>query len=209
MSRHIKLVAMTNDALGLAAGNFIFPIYEWEAVSQSTQSVSSLMRNTTWQLRVRSMTELVGLNPEEVYTSLPERLSGLPQGYSWKITSIKCLFEGEEALHLLEFERDTVHTSFSTEDRYQGYITRRLRQVWDLCEIHYEKVEGIEIKSRRPSILVLEKIDGSEELASDIDFLLIIMSQLRSDANPLSKEMYEIVWKSEEKTGAWEYSRYE
>lgn len=209
MDRKVRLVTLTNDALGLAAGNFIFPIYEWEAVSQSTQSISSLMRDTTWQLRVRNISELVGLNPEEVYTPLPDRLSGLPQGYSWKISNVKCLFEDEETIHLLEFVRETVHQSFSTEERYQDYITRRLRHVWKLCEKHYEKVEGIEIKSRRPSLLVLEKIDGSEELATNLDFLLTIISNLRSDANPLSKEMYEIVWKMKKQTGAWEYSRYE
>ena len=209
MSRHVRLVALTNDAFGLAAGNFTFPIYSWEAVSQSTQSVSSLMRDTTWQLRVRNISELVGLNPEDVYTTLPNRLSGLPRGYSWKIARAVCLYEDEEELHLLEFARDTVHASFSTEEKYQDYITKRLLHVWGLCEKHYERFKEVDIKSRRPSLLVLEKIDGSEELASDLDFLLRIISNLRSDENPLSKEMYEIVWKVERPTGAWEYSRYE
>lgn len=208
MSRTVRLVVLTNDAFGLAAGNFNFPIYSWEAVSQSTQSISSIMKDTTWQVRVRTIQELIGLNPEEVYTTLPERLSGLPRGYSWKIAKATCLYEDEEAIHILEFVRDTIHQSFSTEEEYQDYITRRILEVWNLCEKHYEKFKEIDVKSRRPSLLVLEKIDGSEELARDRDVLIRIISSLWSEKNPLSKKMYEIVWQEEVQRGTWEYSKY-
>ena len=207
MNRKTRLVALTNDALGLAAANFTLPVYKMSTVSQTTQSVSSVVRSNEWQLRTRIMSELVGLNPEEVYTTLPERLSGLPQGYSWKIAEITCLYEGPESLHILDFKRDTIHKRFSTEDRYQNYITMRMETVWVLCQEYYNEVEDVEVKSRKPSMLVLEKIDGSEELASNSEFLLNLISHLWSDNNPLSMEMYELVWKTEVQTGVWEYSR--
>ena len=209
MPRQTKLIALTNDALGLAAANFTFPVLEMQTVSVTSQSVSSTQRELGWQLRVRTMTELVALNPEEVYTTLPERLSVFPQGYSLKISKIICLFEGPESLHLLEFNRDTIHKRFSTSDGFQDYVSTRMQEVWELCEAHYLEVNGVEIKSRRPSLLTLEKIDNSEKLATDMDFLLTILSHLWTETNPLSKEMYELVWKTETQTGAWEYTQFE
>ncbi len=209
MPRQTKLIALTNDALGLAAANFSFSVYEMQTVSITSQSVSSVQRELGWQLRVRTMNELVALNPEEVYLTLSARLSDLPQGYSWKISNIKCLFEGPESLHILEFKRDTIHTRFSTSDGYQDYVSRRMQEVWELCEEHYTGVSGIEIKSRRPSLLTLEKVDDCEKLATNTDFLITLFSHLWTENNPLSKEMYELVWKTETQTGAWEYTQIE
>ena len=122
MSRQIRMVAYSNDAYALAISNFHLPIYKWKATSQSKNSVSELLKDTTWQIRVKNISELVGLKPKEVYTTLPERLSGLPKGYTWKLEEAICLYEQEEEVHLLRFVRDTIHKSYSTEEDYQSFI---------------------------------------------------------------------------------------
>ena len=208
MNRKIRLIALSNDAFALAAANFSLPIYSWEAVSQNTESISSLMQNKTWQLRVRNIQELIGLNPTGVYTTLGERLSGLPKGYSWKVKQAICLYEEEENLQLLEFQRDTIHPSFSTENTYQKYIAERMKRVWNLCCQYYVGFKDMEIAYFRPSTLVLEKIDGSDEKASDIDTLIRIRSKFWSDNNPISKEMFDLVWRIESQRGVYEYAPY-
>lgn len=208
MTRKARLIALTNDAFGLSASNFHFPIYKWMAVSERTQQIVSSIKNSTWELTIRNVQQLKGIQPEEGYLSLEERLRGLPKGYSWKIEYAQCLFEDEEDIHLLEFERDTIHQSFSTEDTYQDYILNRIRDIWETCQKYYLDYPEIEIKNFRPSLLSLERIDGNEELTSNIDTLINIRSRLWSNKNPLSKLMYELVWKTESKRGTWEYSPY-
>lgn len=206
MNRITKLVILTNDALGIAASDFALPIYKMTVASQTMESVSSIERTDHWQLKTRIVSELKALNPDEVYSTLPERLAGLPLGYSWKIAELNCLYEGADSLHYLEFKRDTVHTRFSTSGNYQNYITTRMNTTWEQVLEYYRKVDGLEIKYRKPSMLVLEKVDGSEELATNPEFLLYLISHLYSDKNPLSKGMYELVWKIKTQTGVWEYS---
>jgi len=209
LRRKVNFLVLTNDALGLAAGNFHFPIFRWRAESGITESVSSIMRNRTWQLKVRNVRELIGINPEKDYATLHERLSGLPRGYSWKTAHALVLFEDGEELHLLEFARETIHKGYSTEESYQDYILSRIEEIWQMCQEHYKDFPEIEMQRFRPSILVLEKVDGNEELASDIDFLIKIRSKLWSENNPISKAMYEIVWCVERKRGTWEYVPYD
>lgn len=207
--RHIRLITLSNDAFALAAGNFNLPIYKWNAVSESTESVSSVKRNRTWMLKVRNVSQLIGLNLEKDYATLHERLSGLPKGYSWKIEFARCLFDDEAGeLHFLDFYRDTIHKRWVTEPDYQDYIYEKVKKIWDVCKDYYTEF-GIEIKEFRPSILVLEQIDGSDELASNFDFLLSIVRRLQSEKNPISKMMYEIVWRIETKRGTWEYVPFE
>jgi len=206
MNRKTKLVILTNDAMGIAAANFNLPIYKLTVASQTMGQVSSIERTDNWQLKTRIVSELKSVNPDEVFSTLPERLSGLPQGYSWKIAELNCLYEGPESLHYLEFKRDTIHTRFSTNDNYQNYATTRMLTAWEHILETYRAVDGVVIKYRKPSMLVLEKVDGDEELATNTEFLLYLISHLYSDKNPLSKEIYELVWKIKTQTGVWEYS---
>ena len=166
------------------------------------------MKNRTWILKVRNVRQLIGITPEKEYATVQERLSGLPRGYSWKIEYARCLFEDEGELHMLDFVRDTVHKSFSTEAGYQDYVSRRIKEIWGMCKEYYKEFPDINMQRFRPSILVLERIDGNEELASDIDFLINIRSKLWLESNPISKSIYELVWRVETKRGVWEYVPY-
>lgn len=203
--RQLRLIVLSNDAYALAAANFNLPIYKWKAISESTESVSSIKKDRTWVLKVRNVTQLIGLNLEKDYATVHERLTGLPRGYSWKVEFARCLFEDDASeLHFLDFYRDTIHKRWVTDPDYQDYVYSKVQQVWDTCQEYYDEL-GIEIKEFRPSILVLEYVDGNEDLAADWDFLLNILRKLQSDKNPISKMMYEIVWRVEMKRGTWEY----
>lgn len=205
----IRLIAKTNDALGLSAGNFVFPIYRWKAVCQKTQTTSVRTHvKPTIQARVRTLRELIGVNPAGVYTTLPERLSGIPKGYSWKIEETQCLFMDEGEIRLLGWHRDTIHKSYSTEESYQDYILDEVKACWDRCVEYFGRFEGLEIGSFKPSILVLEEVDGDVEMASDEDFLYRLKSGLFSYDNPVSRVMYEVVNRVEKKRGTWEYIPY-
>ena len=212
LRRTVRLIALSNDAFALAAANFHLPIHQWGADSKSTQTVSSVRESPTWRLYLRTVNQLVGLNPDgrtPEYATLQDRLVGLPRGYSWKIQYLRCLYESPSDLHMLDWHRDTIHQSFSTEETFQSYILNRIEKVWQMCQEHYEPFEGIQLQQFRPSLLVLEAIDGNEELAGNLDFLLNILGALRSESNPISKTMYDIVWRVERKRGTWEYVPYE
>lgn len=202
----IRLIAKTNDGLGLSAGNFAFPIYRWKAICQKTESASSRRPvGSTIHARAKTLRELIGVNPAGVYTSLQERLGILPKGYSWKIEETQCLFEEEGEIRLLHWFRDTIHKSYSTEESYQDYVLGEVKRCWDSCVEHYGYFEDIEIGNFKPSILVLEEVDGDEEKASDEDFLYRLKSSLFSYDNPVSRVMYEVVNRVEKKRGTWEY----
>jgi len=208
-TRRVRLVALTNDALGLAAANFNFPIYQWNTISQSTQSISEVLQNETWRLRIRNIRELMSINPEKIYTTIPERLMGLPKGYSLKIEYARCLFEDQSELHYLDFFRDTIHKSFSTETSYQDYLIQKMEMAWSKCSEYYKDFPDISMQHFRPSILVLESIDDEETLAENWDLLINIYKMLVTEKNPISQQMYEIVWRIERKRGIWEYYPYE
>lgn len=207
MNRQIRFVAYTNDAFGLSAANFHFPIYSWNATSKITETVSSVMRSPKgdWEVKIRRLKELIGLSPASGYLTLEERLSGVPRGYSWKIEECSCLFEEDDNLRQLEFSRDTIHESFSTEDTYQSYILSMMEKVGNALEEYCKDFPEIQMKHPKSSILVLERIDGSEDLASELDNLLPIYRSLSVEGNPLSKMLYDIVWRVESKRGMWEY----
>lgn len=212
LRRTVRLIALSNDAFALAAANFHFPIHRWGADSKSTQTVSSFRESPTWRLNLRTVNQLVGLNPDgrtPEYATLQDRLVGLPRGYSWKIQYLRCIYESPTDLHMLDWQRDTIHQSFSTEETFQSYILDQINTVWQMCQEHYEPFEEIELQQFRPSLLVLEAVDGDEDLAGNLDFLINILRALRSESNPISKAMYDIVWRVERKRGTWEYIPYE
>lgn len=210
MTRTVRLIALTNDAYALAAGNFPFPIYAWRADSKSTDSVNVVQKDSVWKVSLRSVRQLTGINPEgEVYQTLQDRLIGLPRGYTWKMDYARCLYETPTDVHMLDWQRDTIHQSFSTEETYQSYILEHIRKVWGLCIAYYKKFEDVELGHFKPSILALEAVDGDKELASDFDFLMNMLKTLRIEKNPISKAMYDVVWRVEKKRGTWEYLPYE
>jgi hypothetical protein len=155
--------------------------------------------------------QLVGLNPDgrtPEYATLQDRLVGLPRGYSWKIQYLRCIYESPSDLHMLDWKRDTIHQSFSTEETFQSYILDHINKVWQMCQEYYESFEDFELQQFRPSLLVLEAIDGDEELAGNFDFLVNILGGLQSISNPISIAMYDIVWRVEMRRGTWEYIPY-
>jgi len=206
--RKARLIAYSNDAFALASANFYFPIREWEIVSQITDSKSVFMKNETWQLKMRNIKEFISLNPDEIYTPIPERLKDIPRGYSLKIKFLKCLWEDIDEIYNLDFFRDTVHQSYFTE-KHQDYVMKNIEKIWAKCSEYYKRFPEITLESFRPSILVLEAINENAELAGNFDFLKNIYRSLSVDSNPISKLMYEIVWRVEKKRGTWEYVPYD
>lgn len=208
MDRTPRLVGFTNDALGLATAGFGFAVYKMYTEAQITTGQSSSTDLPNYRLTTREFTQIKGKNRDHDYSTLAERLSGFPKGYSLKLKKIVCVHEFAGELFLLEFERVTVHSGFSTNKELHRWVKANMDSCFDQIKATYDSLNEVKYVCRRPSMLVLENINGSKELASNLGLLQDILMHLQSPNNILSMEMFEIVWKTETQTGVYEYTKF-
>lgn len=210
MKKEIKLIAFQNDALALAASNFFFPIYTWQTASERTKSIVNTIKKVAIAIRTKIVTQIVGLNPNPHYLTLSERLQALPKGFSPKIERATCLFNVEDEIYVLKWHKDTIHTFITTEEGFQKWIVKKIKEIWQELAIYYGKVSDSPLQQFRPSILILESAKSTSqpeiERANDEDFLFsVILPSLFNKNNPLSQIMYEVVCRQQVKRGVWEY----
>lgn len=200
-----RLVMYTNDAVLLSISAFPFYILRWNILTYRTRPIEEQQQSRVWKLVATVGEQLKSVSPDKAnphYLTIAERMKLTPQDYCPKITWMECVTPTGDHL---KWRREMIVTRTTVDHDYQRYVLEAVNRVWENGVKYYREYPGFTPEHRRPSILFLEEVDGSQNKARDRTAIWEIWQQIVGvndfSRTPICEPLYRVRSGRE----VWEY----
>lgn len=200
--RETRLVLYTNDAVILSLAGFPYHVSSLKVRSISTTSLGETDEKELYAVKGRYLSELT-CKPPRTYMPLEEFVALLPRGFTPKIERLGCI-TGD--LDHLTWTRTTLHPRY-TLNSHSREVVERIDRLWtEAARIPVVSDLYDKPRQKRPSILMLETVNGSPEEARDPRRLWPIFDDIIHGGNDLARTpICNVVERFEARKSVWEY----
>jgi len=188
MNQIPRLILLTNDTTILALSDFPFYVVYWNVFSTKKGDLIKRDDRIDWcmETSLRQEVKSIRENTEKpIFLKIEDRLNAMQIRLKPKIGSLYCVdaIDGDAML----WKRVKINTKNVSEIGFQSEILDKMDAVWDKSRKYCLDINENTPEHRRPSILILEKINNDEDQARSLPNLWEIYDKIIQSGNELAK----------------------